>query len=165
MSNTKPPSTKLLDLYVGQARKPLYTTKVTVRGGESGHGRASGQATSDDGELNLNLRLPPALGGKGGGTNPEQLFAAGFAACFHGAMMLVAAKNAVALPSDTAVSATVTFGRDPDDGLFYLETKIEVKIDGLGQEEFSALIQETETICPYAKIGRQGMVVSIARAA
>ncbi|PPJ40751.1 peroxiredoxin, partial [Pseudoxanthomonas sp. KAs_5_3] len=70
---------------------PLYTTTVAVSGGEARHTRVSGRAVSDDGNLDLVLRQPTELGGDGGGTNSQQLFAAGFAACFHGAMAIAAA--------------------------------------------------------------------------
>lgn len=82
MTELKPPPVSLLDRYEGADVLPLYTTSVNVTGGEAHHGRASGIARSDDGALDLHLRLPRALGGPGGGTNPEQLLAAGYAACF-----------------------------------------------------------------------------------
>ena len=102
------PSVSLLEPYAGAEDLPLYTTTVSVTGGASGHGRSSGRAVSNDGELELELRLPKELGGNGGGTNPEQLFAAGFAACFHGAMKLVATKNRVPLPADLCSSESPT---------------------------------------------------------
>lgn len=82
----RPPPLTLLDKYRGQGFTARYTTTVTVSGGEAAHGRASGIARSDDDNLILDLRLPATLGGPGSDTNPEQLFAAGYAACFHGAM-------------------------------------------------------------------------------
>ena len=97
MSDLKPPSPAVLDKYRGDEVRPLYTGRVRVRGGETGHGRASGVVTSDDGALQLDLRLPPSLGGPGGGSNPEQLLAAGYAACFHGAMNLLASRAGLAL--------------------------------------------------------------------
>ncbi|HEY9274529.1 Ohr family peroxiredoxin [Achromobacter sp.] len=118
MKTPSAPPVSLLDPYVGTDDLPLYTTTVSVTGGASGHGRSSGKAISNDGELDLELRLPKELGGNGGGTNPEQLFAAGFAACFHGAMKLVAMKNHIPLPADFAVRCTTTFARDAFDGLF-----------------------------------------------
>jgi lipoyl-dependent peroxiredoxin len=76
MSELKAPSASLLEKYVGSEILPLYTARVTVTGGQVQHGRASGRAISDDGHLDVSLRLPKELGGPGGGTNPEQLFAA-----------------------------------------------------------------------------------------
>lgn len=161
MSELKPPSIKLLDPYTGQEKLALYSAKVVVSGGAAGHGRASGKAISADGNLQLDLRLPKELGGQGGGTNPEQLFAAGFAACFHGALTLVAAKHGLRLPADSQVSAVATFGRDPKDGLFYLDARIEVQVAGMDAEVLNRLIAETETICPYAKISRTGFDLTV----
>jgi organic hydroperoxide reductase OsmC/OhrA len=115
----RPPPLTLLDKYYGQETQTLYLTTVTVTGGEAGHGRASGVARSDDGQLSVDLRLPKALGGPGGGTSPEQLFAAGYAACFHGALSLLAAPAAIPSPG-ASVDVTGVFGRDPMDGLFVL---------------------------------------------
>jgi lipoyl-dependent peroxiredoxin len=157
MSQLNVPPVSLLDRYEGEDVLPLYTTSVTVSGGEAGHGRASGRARSDDGELDLALRLPKQLGGKGGGTNPEQLFAAGFAACFHGAMVLVATRRKLRLPDDFHIQVRVTFGRDPDDGLFLLLAHVEVALPSLDREQAEALIAETQATCPYSKMARQGI--------
>ncbi|MGB3432814.1 Ohr family peroxiredoxin [Achromobacter sp.] len=155
------PPVSLLDLYVGTEDLPLYTTTVSVTGGASGHGRSSGRAISNDGELELELRLPKELGGNGGGTNPEQLFAAGFAACFHGAMKLVAMKNRIPLPTDFAVHCTTTFARDAFDGLFSIRARLEVSLPGLAKEMALALVHETESICPYSKMADQGIASSV----
>lgn len=164
MSQLSAPPVSLLDPYTGNEVLPLYSTSVTVTGGEAGHARASGRACSDDGALNLDLRLPKELGGPGGATNPEQLFAAGYAACFHGAMVLVAAKRRVKLPAEFHIKVDVTFGRDPDDGLFLLTASIKVELGLLNSDEANALITETEAICPYAKMARQGIATTIRRA-
>ncbi|MBO1015490.1 Ohr family peroxiredoxin [Achromobacter sp. SD115] len=139
----------------------MYTTTVSVTGGASGHGRSSGKAVSNDGELELELRLPKELGGNGGGTNPEQLFAAGFAACFHGAMKLVATKNRIALPADFAVHCTTTFARDAFDGLFSIKARLEISLPGLAKDMALALVHETESICPYSKMADQGIASSV----
>lgn len=97
MEPLHPPPVGLLDKYEGRDVQPLYSTTVTVTGGDAGHGRASGVARSDDGNLDLDLRMSKTLGGPGGGTNPEQLFAAGYAACFHGAPVLLAARAGIAV--------------------------------------------------------------------
>jgi Ohr subfamily peroxiredoxin len=157
------PPISLLDIYEGDAMLPLYSTNVTVTGGEARHARASGRAISDDGELDVSLRLPKPLGGNGGGTNPEQLFAAGYGACFHGAMSLVAAKRKVKLPSDLLIKVNVTFGRDPKDGLFVLTADVEVSLPKVEDAVADALIEETEKICPYAKMARGGITSTITR--
>jgi len=161
MTKLNAPSVSPLDVYEGVGDLPLYSTSVTVSGGEARHARASGRALSDDGELDVQLRLPRPLGGTGGGTNPEQLFAAGYGACFHGAMSLVAAKRRMKLPPDIEIRVEVTFGRDPEDGLFLLTAELEVSLPTLDAAEASALIEETEKICPYAKMARQGIQSSI----
>lgn len=157
MNDLTPPKVSLLDTYSGDDVLPLYTTKVKVTGGLAGHARSSGHAVSDDGALDVHLRLPKALGGPGGGTNPEQLFAAGYGACFHGALVLVAMKRKIKLPANVAVDVAVTFGRDPVDGLFLLEADITVALPGVSDEEAYSLLSESEKICPYAKMARQGI--------
>lgn len=161
MTQLTAPPVSLLDMYKGEAVLPLYTTEVTVTGGEAKHARSSGRAVSDDGALDLALRLPKALGGPGGASNPEQLFAAGYGACFHGALTLVAMKRKVHLPSDLSIKVAVTFGRDPSDGLFLLEADIQVALPGVSPANAASLIEETEKICPYAKMTRQGIAAKV----
>jgi Ohr subfamily peroxiredoxin len=162
MSDLRPPPISLLDKYQGADFLSLYTATVRVNGGESRHGRASGVARSDDGFLDLRLRMPRELGGPGGGTNPEQLFAAGYAACFHGALSLLAARANVAIP-DAEVVAQVTFGRDPVDGLFTLAVDIRIRLPAVDRAIAEELVRNTERICPYAKMARTGIdcVVSL----
>ncbi|RQZ18402.1 Ohr family peroxiredoxin [Burkholderia sp. Bp9031] len=157
MHRTTRPSISLLDPYTGSEPLPLYSTTVTVTGGESAHGRSSGHVRSATGELDVSLRLPVELGGTGGGTNPEQLFAAGFAACFHGALVLVATKRRIRLPVDLAISASATFQRDPADGWFALTLDVEVSMPGVGADDARKLVAATEAICPYAKMAREGI--------
>jgi Ohr subfamily peroxiredoxin len=128
-----------------------------VTGGDAEHGRASGVARSDDGNLEVDLRLPDALGGPGGGTNPEQLFAAGYAACFHGALSLLAARAGIPIP-DAKVEASVTFGRDPVDGLYTLTADVRIYLPGVERAVAEELVRRTERFCPYAKMARQGIV-------
>lgn len=151
-----PPPLSFLDRYGGPDFQPLYTASVRVTGGEARHGRASGSARSTDGHLDVALRLPTELGGPGGGTNPEQLFAAGFAACFHGALNLLAARERVDIP-DAEVTAEVTFGRDPMDGLFTLDARVRIALPGVERRVAAALVRNTERLCPYAKMARQGI--------
>ncbi|KOF55047.1 peroxiredoxin [Achromobacter sp. DMS1] len=127
-----------------------------MRGGEAAHGRASGRARSDDGALQRDLRLPRELGGPGGGTNPEQLFAAGYAACFHGALALLAARAGLCI-AEAEVRARVTFGRDPVDGLYALAAHIDIHLPGLDRAVAEALVRNAERHCPYAKMARQGI--------
>ncbi|MGH8174125.1 MAG: Ohr family peroxiredoxin [Rhodanobacteraceae bacterium] len=156
MSPLQAPPTSLLDKYHGTDAEALYTGRVRVVGGEAAHGRASGVAKSDDGVLDVHLRLPVALGGPGGGTNPEQLLAASYAACFHGALTLLATRSGVTL-TDASVEASVTFARDPIDGRFLLSADIQVNLPGVDRKMAAELIRNTERICPYAKMFRQGI--------
>src|SRR5688500_1029703 len=103
------PPTSHLDNVDDDEVQRLDTGPDVATGGEAAHGRASGIARSQDGELELHLRLPKELGGDGGGTNPEQLLAAGYAACFHGALSLLAARRGLDIP-DATIIASVTFG-------------------------------------------------------
>jgi lipoyl-dependent peroxiredoxin len=160
MSKPVPPPTSLLDFYRGTAFEPLYATTVRVTGGEAEHGRASGIATSDDGALHVELRLPLALGGPGGGTNPEQLFAAAYGACFHGAVNLLATRHGIAL-SGSSVDVTVAFGRDPVDGRHSLTAHVLVRLPGLEHSLAEKLVRETERICPYTKMVRLGIESSV----
>ena len=156
MSPLQPPPISLLDKYYGENAQPLYTGRVRVTGGEAAHGRASGIARSDDGALDVHLRLPVAMGGEGGGTNPEQLLAASYAACFHGALTLLATRSGVEL-IDASVEAAVTFARDPVDGRFLLSADIRVSLPGVDRKVAAELVRNTERICPYAKMFRQGI--------
>ncbi|MCX4155043.1 MULTISPECIES: Ohr family peroxiredoxin [Paraburkholderia] len=151
------PSLSLLDRYRGQNFAPLYTTTVTVSGGETGHGRASGVARSDDGNLVVDLRLPTELGGPGTGTNPEQLVAAGFAACFHGALNLLGTRAAIDV-NDAVVEVQVSFGRDPMDGGYALVFDIRVRMPGVERSVAEELVRSAERLCPYAKMARNGTV-------
>lgn len=163
MSPLQPPPTSLLDKYYGDEVQPLYTGRVRVTGGEAAHGRASGIVRSDDGALAADLRLPTELGGPGGGSNPEQLLAAGYAACFHGALTLLANRAGLVL-TGLVVDAAVTFARDPVDGLFLLSADIRVGLPGVDRALAAELVRNTERICPYAKMFRRGIdhVVAVA---
>lgn len=127
----------------------LYTAKVTAQGGRQGHVR------STDGLVDLDLATPKELGGGGGATNPEQLFAAGFAACFHGALSLVARQEALD-PSAICVEATVAFGRDPGDGGYLLRVDLVVKWPGVAPEVATPLIEKADSLCPYARMAGEG---------
>ncbi|MEB3966880.1 Ohr family peroxiredoxin [Streptomyces kunmingensis] len=138
----------------------MYTTTVSVSGGSAAHGRASGRARSSDGVLDLDLRMPAELGGDGRATNPEQLFAAGFAACFHGALSLVARQEELD-PATISVDATVAFGRDPDDGGYLLRVDLVVKWPGVDREIAAELIEQADSLCPYSRMAWRGTPTTI----
>jgi Ohr subfamily peroxiredoxin len=149
--------------YDGEEFSPIYTTTVTVHGGVASHGRASGRARSSDGALDLDLRMPAELGGDGRGTNPEQLFAAGFAACFHGALSLLARQEGLD-PAAISVEATVAFGRDPEEGGYLLHVDLVVRWPGVAPETADDLIEKADALCPYARMAWRGTPTTITRA-
>ncbi|MBA1147537.1 organic hydroperoxide resistance protein [Ectothiorhodospiraceae bacterium WFHF3C12] len=122
--------------------KALYTTTATARGGRTGHVR------SEDGLLEHDLALPEALGGQGGATNPEQLFAAGYAACFENALAHVAGNRKVGI-EDTEVTAEVGIGQRPEGG-FGLIVALEVKLGGVDATMARSLVDTAHEVCPYS---------------
>ncbi|WP_342332968.1 organic hydroperoxide resistance protein [Pedobacter sp. FW305-3-2-15-E-R2A2] len=133
--------------------KVLYTGKVHVTGGREG------QAKSTDGRLEINLSSP---GTSGTGTNPEQLFAAGWSACFIGAMKINAASLKITLPAETSVNAEVDLASG-DDG-YSLQARLEVNLPGLSAEQAKAVVEAAHQTCPYSKAtrGNIGVEISIA---
>jgi len=132
--------------------KPMYTAVATATGGRQGHAR------SDDGLLDVQLATPKAMGGSGQGTNPEQLFAAGYAACFQGAMMFLANQKKLDLSGST-VTGHVTIGAREDGPGFGLAVKHIVAIPGLGQADAEALVHEAHQVCPYSNATRGNIPV------
>src|SRR6201986_2332538 len=122
----------------------LYTTQATAIGGRDG------RATTKDGSLNVKLTIPKELGGPGGpGNNPEQLFAAGYAACFIGAMKAVAPAQKLRVPSDTTVTATVGIGPRSEGG-FGITADLKVSLPGLERADAQRLIEAAHQVCPYS---------------
>jgi Ohr subfamily peroxiredoxin len=121
----------------------------------------SGHARSSNGLLDLNLALPAELGGRGQGTNPEQLFAAGYAACFHGALALVSRKAGVDA-SKAMVTCAVTIGRDPGDGGYMLAAKLTVEIPGADREKSEQVVAQAHKLCPYSKAIHGNVDVEVA---
>ena len=130
--------------------KVLYTAKVHTTGGRDGAAR------SDDGRLDITLSPP---GHAGNGTNPEQLFAAGWSACFIGAMGIAASKMRVTLPADRAINAEVDLGTV--DGGFFLQARLNVSLPGLDRETAQALVNAAHQTCPYSKATRGNIDVVI----
>ncbi|MFC4810192.1 organic hydroperoxide resistance protein [Paenibacillus sp. GCM10023250] len=132
----------------------LYTAIATAEGGRDG------RVTSSDGVLDLNLTMPKALGGNGAeGTNPEQLFAAGYAACFHSALKLVARMQKVE-HEGTDVTAHVSIGKAADGG-FQLAAQLHVNVDGVSQETAEALVKAAHGVCPYSRATRGNIDVTL----
>ena len=133
----------------------VYTTESTATGG----GR-DGHVKSDDGRIDLETRPPKAMGGNGEGTNPEQLFSAGYAACFLGALHLVAGKSKVKLDDSTNVSVQIGFGKDSAGG-FGLTGKIVGYLPGLDQNAADDLVRQAHQVCPYSKATRGNVDVDV----
>jgi Ohr subfamily peroxiredoxin len=133
--------------------KVLYTGKTHTTGGRDGTAR------SDDGRLDIALSPP---GSHGTGTNPEQLFAAGWSACFIGAMGLAAREQKVALPADTAVDAEVDLGTGADG--YLLQARLTVSLPGVPRDVAAGLVEAAHQRCPYSKMSRGNIDVTIALA-
>ena len=132
----------------------LYTATAHATGdGRNGH------ATTDDGVLDVDLRVPKELGGEGGATNPEQLFAAGYSACFHSALKVVAAKDKLDV-TGTEVSASVSLGL-LDNGGFGLSVELDVYAPALDRPTAEALVARAHEVCPYSNATRGNVDVTL----
>jgi Ohr subfamily peroxiredoxin len=138
---------------MSQLEKVLYTAKAHTTGGRDGASR------TDDGRLDIKLSPP---GTSGTGTNPEQLFAAGYSACFIGAMKAVAAKTKVALPADLAVDAEVDLG--PVGAAYGIAVRMNVSLPGMDREAAQALLDTAHKVCPYSNATRGNIDVKISLA-
>jgi len=132
----------------------LYTATAHATGdGRNGH------ATSDDGILDLDLRIPKAMGGPGGASNPEQLFAAGYAACFHSALKVVAGRQQADV-TGSEVSASVGIGMVADGG-FGLQVELDVSLPALDHDAAMALVDQAHQVCPYSNATRGNIDVTL----
>jgi Ohr subfamily peroxiredoxin len=133
----------------------LYTAHATATGGRDG------RATSDDKRLDVALNTPKELGGAGGaGTNPEQMFAAGYSACFLSAMKFVAGATKIQLPADASVSADVGIGPN-DKGGFGLAVSLKVSLPGMAADAAQALVNKAHEVCPYSNATRNNIAVGL----
>lgn len=135
--------------------KPLYLGIAT----STGDGRAGGQARSDDGLLDITLAIPKEMGGPGGATNPEQLFAAGWASCFHSALKAVAAQRKTKI-TESAVVAEVQVHPTPEGG-FSLSAALHVELSGVDQAAADELVEAAHAICPYSNATRGNIPVTV----
>jgi lipoyl-dependent peroxiredoxin len=132
--------------------KDLYTAEAHVTGGRiAGHGRSS------DGALEVDIRIPPELGGEGGGTNPEQLFAVGFAACFESAMETIARRRKLEL-GELAIDSKAKL-RAGADRSFTIAAELHVTVPGLEGEEAVELVRAAHAVCPYSNATRGNIEV------
>jgi len=132
--------------------KLVYTAKTHTTGGREGGSRSS------DGRLDIKLSIP---GAPGAGTNPEQLFAAGWSACFEGAMAVVARKKKIRLPADTAIDAEVDLNQYLADDTYFLRARLSVSLPGVDRELAQAIVNEAHQICPYSRATRGNIEVAI----
>ncbi|WP_273046677.1 organic hydroperoxide resistance protein [Pseudoalteromonas sp.] len=131
-----------------------YTAKATATGGREG------VAKSDDGRLDVNLSTPKGLGGDDGqGTNPEQLFAAGYAACFIGALKFVAGSEKIDLPSDTHIDSQVSIGAI--EGGFGIAVKLAVSLGDMDKTAAQELVDKAHQVCPYSNATRGNIEVEL----
>lgn len=131
--------------------QPIYTAEATV----SGEGRSGGHGESSDGRLKADFSMPSEFGGPGGeGTNPEQLVALGYAACFRSALGVVAAREKVALEG-VSITARATIGK-ADDGGFDLQFELEGDFPNTSQDEAERLMHAAHEVCPYSRAFRSG---------
>ncbi|HEY1652935.1 MAG TPA: organic hydroperoxide resistance protein [Acidimicrobiales bacterium] len=134
-------------------KKPLYTAEASVKGGRDGHGRSS------DGILDLDIRPPVEMGGQGGGTNPEQLFALGYSACFQSAMGVVGRRMG-ADTSDSEVTGRVTIGTI-DGGAYGLAVELDVHIPGVDDDTADKIVHAAHEVCPYSNATRGNIEVTL----
>ena len=134
--------------------KVIYKAQAKSTGGREG------QSVSNDHALDVKLSTPKEMGGAGGaGTNPEQLFAAGYSACFLGALKVIAGKEKVTLPADTSINALVGFG--PIAHGYLVEAELQVSIPGLDKAVAKSLVDKAHEICPYSNATRGNIDVTL----
>ena len=135
--------------------KVLYTAHATSTGGREGSSR------SDNGALDVKLTTPKEMGGSGAaGTNPEQLFAAGYSACFLGAMKHVASMQKISLPADTSIAADVGIGPIPQG--FGIQVALHVTVPGMDKAAAQKLVETAHQVCPYSNATRGNIEVTLA---
>ncbi|KAA1002487.1 organic hydroperoxide resistance protein [Paraburkholderia panacisoli] len=134
--------------------KVLYRAHAHATGGRDGH------AVVPAGNLNFKLITPKELGGAGGeGANPEQLFAAGYSACFLGAMKFVAARDKIAIPADVAIDGSVGIGAIPNG--FGIEVELKISLPGMAREAAQTLVDKAHIVCPYSNATRGNIDVTL----
>mgnify|MGYP000843841113 CR=1 FL=1 len=137
-------------------KSALYTAHAHTTGGRTG------TSTTDDGRLSLTLDTPKALGGNDGpGTNPEQLFAAGYSACFLGALKAVARGEKVKIPDDTAIDASVSIGENANGIGYAIAVEMKITLPGFERAEAEALVAKAHQVCPYSNATRGNIDVKL----
>jgi Ohr subfamily peroxiredoxin len=136
--------------------KKVYTAHATVTGGRDG------EAKSDDGNLDVKLQMPKEMGGTGAGTNPEQLFAAGYAACFIGALKHVFGEQKLRLDPGVSINSAVSFGPLANGARgFGIEVGLEIHIPGLDHQKALEMVHAAHEVCPYSNATRNNVDVNL----
>ena len=133
--------------------KAVYTAKAKATGGRDG------RATTSDGLLDIFLAVPKVMGGTGNGSNPEQLFAAGYSACFLGAMKFVSNRDKIAIPADAFVEGEVGIGPIPTG--FGIEVTLHIHLEGMDAAEAKKLVDAAHIVCPYSNATRNNINVTL----
>lgn len=137
-------------------KSAIYTAHATSTGGRTG------TSATDDGRLSVTLDTPKEMGGNGGpGTNPEQLFAAGYSACFLGAIKAVARGEKIKVPDETSINAAVSFGENANGIGFGIAVALEVTIPGMDHDAALALVEKAHQVCPYSNATRGNVEVKL----
>jgi Ohr subfamily peroxiredoxin len=137
-------------------KSAVYTTNARTTGGRTG------TSATDDGRLAVTLDTPKEMGGNGGaGTNPEQLFAAGYSACFLGALKAVARGDKIKVPDETTIDAAVSFGENARGTGFNIAAELKVTIPGMARAAAEALVEKAHQICPYSNATRGNVEVRL----
>ena len=138
---------------MSKPEKIVYTAHASSTGGREG------QTKSSDGFLDVKLVLPKEMGGSGGGVNPEQLFAAGYSACFLGAMKFVAGQQKISLPAETKVEGAVGIGPIPEG--FNIAVELSIHIPGMDHAAAESLVEKAHGVCPYSNATRGNIDVTL----
>ena len=130
----------------------MVDVKYTAHGSATGGGREGGAAVTDDKVLDVKLTTPKALGGQGtaGSTNPEQLFALGYSACFLGAMRFVGNRDKINVPADAKVEAAIGIGPRDDGQGFGITAALTISLPGLARDQAEELVKKADIVCPYS---------------
>lgn len=138
---------------MNKIEKVVYRAEATSTGGRDG------RSISSDNKLEVKLAVPKEMGGNGDGTNPEQLFAAGYSACFLGAMKFVAGKEKITIPTETKITGKVGIGAIPQG--FGIEAELLISLPGMDRSVAQALIEKAHQVCPYSNATRGNIEVKL----
>ena len=138
---------------MNKLEKVLYTAHATATGGRDG------RAKSSDGRIDVVLKPPKEMGGTGEGVNPEQLFAAGYAACFIGAIKFVGSQQKIAVPADTSIESSVGIGPIPQG--FGIQVELKITIPGMDHAAAEKLVEQAHQVCPYSNATRGNIEVKL----